>query len=229
MPSRAPSQDLVRFGTFELDLLTGELRKAGLRVRLQEQPFRVLAMLVERPGDLVTHEELKARIWPEAVFVDFEHGLHKAVNKLRRALGESAGTPRFVETLVRRGYRFIAPVEGRPSPAAALAHLHLRFESHTVLLAEGHNLLGRDERSVVVLDSTTVSRRHAMIVVEGGKAVLEDLGSKNGTRVGGHRVEGPVVLVDGDQIQVGALHLTFRAPAAHDATKTAEMRRMEGE
>jgi DNA-binding winged helix-turn-helix (wHTH) protein len=182
-------------------------------------------MLVERPGDLLTHEELRARIWPEAVFVDFEHGLHKAVNKLRRALGESAGTPRFVETLPRRGYRFIAPVEGRASVSAASRSLHLLFESRTVLLAEGSNLLGRDERSVVVLDSSTVSRRHALIVVEGGKAVLEDLGSKNGTRVGGQRVEGPVVLADGDRIQVGALHLTFRAPAEHDATKTSEMRR----
>jgi DNA-binding winged helix-turn-helix (wHTH) protein len=215
----------VRFGTFELDLVTGELRKAGLRVRLQEQAFRVLAMLVERPGDLVTHEELRARIWPEAVFVDFEHGLHKAVNKLRHALGESAGTPRFVETLPRRGYRFIAAVEGRPSLRAPSRSLHLLFESRTVLLEEGSNLLGRDERSVVVLDSSTVSRRHALIVVEGGKAVLEDLGSKNGTRVGGRLVEGPVVLADGDQIQVGALHLTFRAPAEHDATKTSEMRK----
>jgi DNA-binding winged helix-turn-helix (wHTH) protein len=228
MSSPSPHRDVVRFGIFELDLMTGELHKAGLRVRLQEQAFRVLAMLVERPGELVTHEELRIRIWPEAVFVDFEHGLHKAVNKLRRALGESAGTPRFVETLPRRGYRFIAPVEGRASVRAASRNLHLLFESHTVLLAEGSNLLGRDEHSVVVLDSSTVSRRHALIVVEGGKAVLEDLGSKNGTRVGGLPVARPVVLADGDQIQVGALHLTFRAPAEHDATKTASTRR-EGE
>jgi DNA-binding winged helix-turn-helix (wHTH) protein len=228
MPLRTPSPDVVRFGVFELDLVTGELRKAGFRVRLQEQAFRVLAMLVDRPGDLVTHEELRARIWPEAVFVDFEHGLHKAVSKLRHALGESAGTPRFVETLPRRGYRFIAPVEGRASLRPASRGRHLVFESRTVLLAEGSNLLGRDEHSVVVLDSSTVSRRHALIVLEGGNAVLEDLGSKNGTRVGGRRVEGRVVLADGDQIQVGALHLTFRAPAERDATKTSEMRK-EGE
>ena len=225
MPLPIPPQGVVRFGLFELDLVTGELRKSGLRVRLQEQAFRVLALLVDRPGDLITHEELKARIWPEAVFVDFEHGLHKAVNKLRHALGESAGTPRFVETLPRRGYRFIAPVEGRVSVPATPGSLHLVFESRTVLLTEGGNLLGRDERSVVVLDSSTVSRRHALIVVEGGRAVLEDLGSKNGTRLGGRQVDGPVVLADGDQIQVGALLLTFRAPAEHDATKTAEMRR----
>lgn len=225
MPLPIPPRDMVRFGIFELDLTTGELRKSGLRLRLQEQAFRVLAMLVERPGSLVTHEELRARIWPEAVFVDFEHGLHKAVNKLRHALGESAGTPRFVETLPRRGYRFIAPVEGRASVRVAPHSLHLLFESRTVLLADGPNLLGRDESSVVVLDSSTVSRRHALIVVKDGNAVLEDLGSKNGTRVMGRRVEGPIVLADGDQIQVGALHLTFRAPAEQDATKTSEMRR----
>jgi DNA-binding winged helix-turn-helix (wHTH) protein len=225
MPSRTPPRDVVRFGIFELDLVTGELRKAGLRVRLPEQAFCVLAMLVERPGELVTRDELRVRIWSEAVFVDFEHGLHKAVNKLRRALGESAGTPRFVETLPRRGYRFIAPVEGRPSLPAASGKLHLLFESRAVLLGEGSNLLGRDEHSVVVLDSSTVSRRHALIVVEGGKAILEDLGSKNGTQVGGRRVEAPVVLADGDQIQVGALHLTFRAPADRDSTRTAEIRR----
>ena len=88
-------------------------------------------MLVERPGNLVTHEELRARIWPEAVFVDFEHGLHKAVNKLRHALGESAGTPRFVETLPRRGYRFIAPVEGRASERAANAAKTISVEVRT--------------------------------------------------------------------------------------------------
>lgn len=216
---------MVRFGTFELDLATGELRKAGLKVRLQEQAFRILAMLVERPGDLVTHDELRARIWPEAVFVDFEHGLHKAVNKLRHALGESAETPRFVETLPRRGYRFIAPVEGRLSARGGIGSLRLLFESTTALLTEGDNLLGRDETSVVVLDSSTVSRRHALIVVNDGRAVLEDLGSKNGTRLMGRRLEGPVVLADGDQIQVGALQLTFRAPAEQDATKTSEMRK----
>ena len=128
---------VVRFGVFELDLATGELRKAGLRLRLQEQPFRVLAMLLERPGELVTRDELRARIWAEAVFVDFEHGLHKAVNKLRVALGESADSPRFVETLARRGYRFIAPVEGRRRAEPAGAGLRLLFESRTIPLVRG--------------------------------------------------------------------------------------------
>jgi len=101
----------LRFGVFELDLRTGELRKHGLRVRLQEQPFQVLAMLLEHPGDVVTREKLQKKLWPADTFVDFDHGLNKAINKLREALGDSAESPRFVETVARRGYRFLAEVK----------------------------------------------------------------------------------------------------------------------
>ena len=107
----APSRQVVRFGAFELDLRVGELRKAGLRVNLQEQPFKVLECLVERPGELVTREELRQRLWQGDTFVDFEHGVNAAVKRLRETLGDSAETPRFIETLPRRGYRLIAPVE----------------------------------------------------------------------------------------------------------------------
>ncbi len=99
----------LRFGLFEVDLRAGELTKRGLRIRLQEQPFQVLAMLLARPGELVTREELRARLWGQTV-VDFDHGLNKAVNKIREALGDSADSPRFVETVARRGYRFLADV-----------------------------------------------------------------------------------------------------------------------
>jgi Tol biopolymer transport system component/DNA-binding winged helix-turn-helix (wHTH) protein len=109
---------IVRFGVFEADLHTRELRKNGLRIRLPDQPFQVLAMLLERPGEMVTREELRERLWPEGTFVDFEHSLNAAVKKLREALGDSADNPRFVETLARRGYRFIAPVQTE-GPAAA--------------------------------------------------------------------------------------------------------------
>jgi TolB-like protein/DNA-binding winged helix-turn-helix (wHTH) protein/Flp pilus assembly protein TadD len=108
----------LRFGVFEADLRAGELRKHGLRVRLQEQPFLVLAMLLEHPGEVVTREELQKRLWPADTFVDFDHGLNKAINKLREALGDSAESPRFVETVARRGYRFLADVKG-PEAAAA--------------------------------------------------------------------------------------------------------------
>jgi DNA-binding winged helix-turn-helix (wHTH) protein/tetratricopeptide (TPR) repeat protein len=102
----------VRFGSFEVDLRAGELRKEGSKVKLQEQPFQILAMLLERPGQLVTREELQTRLWASDTFVDFDHSLNKAINKLREALGDSAEKPRFVETLPRRGYRFLASVNG---------------------------------------------------------------------------------------------------------------------
>jgi cholera toxin transcriptional activator len=102
---------LARFGVFELDLAAGELRKNGAKLRLQEQPFQVLALLLERAGDVVTREELRQKLWPADTFVDFDHGLNTAVNKLRETLGDSASSPRYIETLARRGYRFIAPVQ----------------------------------------------------------------------------------------------------------------------
>src|SRR6184192_4396236 len=135
-PERQSS--VVRFAEFELDLRTAELRKRGLRLRLQEQSFQVLAMLVARPGELVTREELRMRLWPADTFVDFDHGLNAAVNKLRETLCDSADSPRFVETLPRRGYRFIARVEPldaqeppshAPGLAAPAARNSPRFES----------------------------------------------------------------------------------------------------
>ena len=100
----------IRFGVFEVDLRTGELRKNGVRVRLQQQPFQVLAVLLERPGEVVGREELQKKLWPADTFVDFDHGLNKVINKIREALGDSAESPRFVETVARRGYRFLAEV-----------------------------------------------------------------------------------------------------------------------
>ena len=116
---------VIRFGVFEADLQAGELRKHGLRIKLHGQPFETLAMLLEQPGEVVTREALRQRLWPEDTFVDFDHSLNKAVSKLREALGDLANTPRFVETIPRRGYRFIAPVEGvsRVTPAAGAAGL----------------------------------------------------------------------------------------------------------
>ena len=109
MAEAVHSPRVVRFGTFEVDLLAGDLRKSGLKLRLTGQPFHVLAVLLERPGEVVTREELQRRLWPDT-FVDVDHNLNTAINKIRDVLGDSAENPRFVETLPRRGYRFIAPV-----------------------------------------------------------------------------------------------------------------------
>jgi len=120
MPDPPVVSHVVHFGVFEADLRSGELRKHGLKVKIQEQPFRVLVMLLEQPGHIVTREELRKKLWPADTFVDFEHGLNAAINKLRGALGDPADNPRFIETLHRRGYRFIAPLEAHHPPAPPL-------------------------------------------------------------------------------------------------------------
>jgi len=109
------------FGAYELDLQAGVLRKDGIRLRCQEQPLQVLAALAERPGELVTREELRRRVWPQDTFVDFDHALNTAVKKIRATLNDDADAPRYIETVPRRGYRFVAPAErlGVSSPALA--------------------------------------------------------------------------------------------------------------
>jgi len=115
----AARSDVVRFGTFEVNLRTGELRKRGLRIALQEQPLRILSALLEHPGEVIGREALCHRLWPEGTFVDFEHSLNAAVRRLRTALGDEAEVPRFIETVHKRGYRFIALNEVFPRTAAA--------------------------------------------------------------------------------------------------------------
>jgi cholera toxin transcriptional activator len=100
-----------RFGAFEADASTGELRRQGIRIKLNAQPFQVLVMLLARPGELLTREEISRELWPDGTFVDSEHGVNSAINRIREALRDTASNPRFVETLARRGYRFVAPVE----------------------------------------------------------------------------------------------------------------------
>src|SRR5260370_11827417 len=109
---------LRRYKQFELDLLTAEICKEGKRIKVQDQPCQVLALLTERPGELVTREELQKRLWPNDTFVDFDHGVNIAINKLRDALGDSAEHPHFIETLPRRGYRCLSPVENIPDKNA---------------------------------------------------------------------------------------------------------------
>jgi DNA-binding winged helix-turn-helix (wHTH) protein len=125
-----------RFGVFEADATTGELRRKGARVRLNAQPFQVLCLLLDRPGELLTREEISRDLWPDGTFVDFDHGVNSAVNRIREALGDTASNPRFVETLARRGYRFIAPVE------RILATEEPGTPAATVARAEGGSIPG---------------------------------------------------------------------------------------
>src|ERR1700693_3210082 len=111
MSASASVARVLRFDSFELDLHAGELRKRGVKLRLQGQPLQVLTILLQSAGNLVTREELRSQLWPADTFVDFDHSLHNSIGRIREALGDSAEMPRYIETLPRRGYRFIAPVE----------------------------------------------------------------------------------------------------------------------
>ena len=120
MSEAQADRQFVRFGAFEADVQTGELRKNGVKLKFSGQPFHVLAILLERPGEVITREELQKRLWPDT-FVDVERNLNTAVNKIREVLGDSAETPRFVETLPRRGYRFIGELERPVEPSVETA------------------------------------------------------------------------------------------------------------
>ncbi len=122
-----------RFGVFEADAATGELWRKGVRVRMHAQPFQVLLLLLARPGEVLTREEISGELWPDGTFVDYEHGVNSAVNRLREALGDKAASPRYVETLARRGYRFVAPVERVGVVEGALAGV----DGATVAVSEG--------------------------------------------------------------------------------------------
>lgn len=215
----------VRFGVFELDLRTGELRRKGVKVALQEQPFEVLAMLVAQPGELVTREALRRALWPESVFVGFDHGLNKAVGKIRDALGDLAESPRYVETLERRGYRFIAPAEPvasrteppPPEPGEGIV-ARLCWNGQSLPLAQGEHIIGRDLAAAIWLESPTVSRHHARLVVTASAVTVEDLGSRNGTSVNGRPADTRVLLVSGDEIMVGQTRLVVYLSPTFDTT-----------
>ena len=140
-----------RFGVFEADASTGELRRQGIRIKLNAQPFQVLLMLLERPGEVLTREEISRALWSDGTFVDYDHGVNSAVNRIREALGDTANSPRFVETLARRGYRFVAPVEAigdnvmpnsgfAPPPESSSAPLESQFVGNRKILASPEEL-----------------------------------------------------------------------------------------
>jgi len=225
----ASAPHAVRFGVFELDLRTGELRRKGVKVALQEQPFEVLAMLVSQPGELVTREALRRALWPESVFVDFDHGLNKAVGKIRDALGDLAESPRYVETLERRGYRFIAPVEPvapRPVPAPPGIETpivaRVSWNGQSQPLPPGEHVIGRDPAAAIWVESSLVSRHHARILVTASAVTVEDLGSRNGTSVNGRPADPRVPLASGDEILVGQTRLAVFLASSLDPTDSSE-------
>src|SRR6516164_9369537 len=168
MQEPADAANTVRFGVFETDLRARQLHKAGIRVRVQQQPFQILEMLLRRPGVVVTREDLRAQLWPSDTFVDFEHSLNSAIKKLRDALGDDANNPRFIETLPRLGYRFIAPVipstdlggksewtRGRKIAATALTVLLLAIVAAYSLTRRKHGAVELTQKDTIVLAEFT--------------------------------------------------------------------------
>lgn len=214
------------FGPFTLDTTTRQLLHDGAEVHLSLKAFDLLAFLVDNRARPVPKEELHKHLWPETFVL--ETNLASLVAEVRRALADSADDPQYVRTMHRIGYWFIGHVAGeagRHPPAArpGAARFWLVWENARVALNDGENIVGRAPDAAVWIDATGVSRHHARIVV-GEDARVEDLGSKNGTFVGGTRVTEPQRLADGDQLRFGSVVVTFRLPPAPGSTETVSSR-----
>lgn len=218
-----------RFGDFELDVAAYALRQNGLSVKLEKIPMDVLILLVRKAGILVNRAEIQAALWGPDVFVEHDSGINTAVRKIRRALGDDSDRPRFLETVVGKGYRFIAPV--RPDGGAGAVpsdrarrhrpnHLLTRGKQEFVL-ERGENLLGRDAEARVYVDHRTVSRFHARISIESDAAILEDLNSRNGTFLDGRKIEIPTEIHHGAIIGLGLITFTYLVQP--DAASTLPM------
>ena len=213
----------IHFGEFVLDRDTRQLLRGERELHVGPKAFDFLDFLISQKPRVVSRARIRDRLWP-GTFIS-ESTLATVVNEVRAALGDDPKQPRFIRTVRGHGYAFQAEAsaaapDAPPSPRRGTS-FHLVLEDREVTLHEGENLLGRVEDGVVWLDAPTVSRRHARIVVADGGAVLEDLGSKNGTFLKGRRLTAPVSLSDGDVIVLGQLPVTFRALAAGGPTRTA--------
>jgi DNA-binding winged helix-turn-helix (wHTH) protein len=212
----------VRFGDCVFDGSARELTRAGQPVHLPPKAFRLLELLISKRPRAVTKAEIRDALWPATTVA--ESSLARVVVDVRSAIGDDARHPRLLRTVHGFGYSFAAEavLEQVPGPAQheAWACRIVRGEREIVLV-EGEHILGRLPDASVWIDSTSVSRRHARIVVSAGRAVLEDLGSKNGTYLRGTRLTSPSELTDGDVIAIGSVVLTFRAARAAVSTKSA--------
>lgn len=214
------------FGDFTLDGRTRRLLRlrSGLEmeVHLSPKAFDLLMLLVENRLKAMSKAELQERLWP-ATYV-LETNLAGLVAEVRRALEDPAESPRYIRTVQRFGYWFIADVrESDEQDNAVKPHVRywLVWETRQIALSEGENILGRAPDAEVWIDALGVSRHHARITLAATEATVEDLGSKNGTYVGGERVTAPCRLTDGDQIRLGSIVLTFRIPSPAGSTDTA--------
>jgi DNA-binding winged helix-turn-helix (wHTH) protein len=212
----------LKFGDFVLDPGPRQLRQGPEVRHLGPKAFELLELLVGRRPDVVTKQAIRDCLWP-GTFVSGST-LATVVTELRTALNDDAKNPRFLRTVHGVGYAFCgdAVEERRPPAEATIETLGYRllFEDREISLRPGENLIGRVDESVLWIDSASVSRRHARIVVEGGRAILEDLGSKNGTFWRGQRISAAVALSDGDEIRLGQVSLTLRVLLVDVTTRT---------
>ena len=210
----------LHFGAFTLDTLTRQLCRGADEIHISPKAFALLLELVERRPEALTKAALQESLWPDTFVV--EANLSNLVAEIRAALEDDVRQPRFIRTVHGFGYAFCGTVGGDPAAEdpRVVAPCVLVCSGRLYPLAEGENVLGRDGDAASWFDSTSVSRRHARIVVTDGKALLEDLASKNGTFLGDVRVSAPVPLEDGVEIRLGSLLVTFRWTLAHPSTET---------
>lgn len=215
----------VRFSDFVFDSGSRELLRADGPCRLSPKAFECLGALIERRPRAVPRAELHDRLWPKTFVA--ETSLRRVIAEIRAALGDDERRPRFIRTVRGFGYAFCgaAEEEGAGRHAAGTTACRLEWGKREIPLREGENILGRTDDAVAWIDSPRVSRRHARIIVLGGTATIEDLGSKNGTSVSGRRIDRPTLLAAGDEIALGPVLMTFRAFRATGSTETQRSRR----
>lgn len=213
----------VSFGEFVLDAGRRELLREGRPVPLSPKAFLLLHTLVESRPTALSKAELSERLWPDSFVVDTN--LSNLVGEVRAALGDDARRPRFVRTLHQFGYAFSAEAVDHSGSAAQTTFVaRLQWRGGRADLSEGEHVIGREEVLTVCLDGPTVSRRHARIRVTGQEAVLEDLGSKNGTYLNGRKLASPASLSDGDTIRIGSVPVKFRVLRPPASTRTTRAR-----
>jgi DNA-binding winged helix-turn-helix (wHTH) protein len=205
------------FGPFRVDLRAGQLLRDGAAVDLEPVVFALLVYLLRNPHRLIGRDELLDELWKGTHVSDAS--LSRAVARLRGALDDGAREPLYIETVPRRGYRFIAPVLEPPATACRLI-----FGIREFILTPGAHIIGRGHDCGVCIESTDVSRHHAQVTIDSIGATIKDLGSRNGTIVAGERLTDSRQLRDGDEIRLGSVSLTFRAPPGAEQTSTTPPR-----
>jgi DNA-binding winged helix-turn-helix (wHTH) protein len=215
----------VRFGDFVLDTATRQLLRSGRPAHLSPKAYRLLTLLVEERPRALSKSDLQDRLWPETYVV--EANLANLVGEIRAALGDDPRRPKYVRTVHGFGYAFqgsAAEAAEKEATTASNTVYRLIWKRGRATLSEGEHVLGRDAEASVMIDSPSVSRRHARILIAGSGATIEDLGSKNGTLLNERRVDARQPLADGDRLHVGSVRLTFRVLPAAASTQTAVSR-----